>query len=425
MYRRRVLTIAHHFPPASGSGSNRALAFVRYLPEYGWEPVVVTPGAAWASPRDDGLLSQLPPDLHVVRTRSFEPKPRTVQTLATSRKSPGKSNVIRSSVGHLKRFPDAHIGWLPFALAAARRQKYDVAYSTSGPFTSHLVGLLLKKLTGRPWVAELRDGWSRWNRAIFPDYPAWRGVLERRLESVALRTADRVILVTGRMADAFCCQYPDLPPDHFVVVSNGYDPLQFGVAPGRPPSDESWFNVLHSGALYYGRSMVAFLEATQRVCDADRAFAQAFRLTLLGTLDAAAGREVIGHPLGERITAPGQVDHAAAVAAMRQADVLLLVANTTPGAEATVPGKLFEYLAVGRPVLAIAPPESATADVLRQTGGGWLAPAGDPEAIACALQRAFDEYNRGVSSVADRAQLSRFDRRQLTGELAHIFERVA
>ncbi|MCA1647785.1 MAG: glycosyltransferase, partial [Chloroflexi bacterium] len=255
MPRRRVLMIAHHFPPAGGSGSNRALAFARYLPEHGWEPRIITPAEAWASHRDDGLLAQLPAQIGVIRTRSLEPRPRELSLHGgeNRRAAPGRPpGVIRRHLGHLKRFPDAHLGWLPFALAAARRQNYDVAYSSSGPFTSHLVGLILKRANKRPWVAELRDGWYRWNRAILPEYPAWRDVLERRLEAAALRSADRVVLVTERMAEAFRAQYSDLPRDRFAVVANGFDAAQFaGAAPTR--SLNGW-TVLHAGALYYGRS---------------------------------------------------------------------------------------------------------------------------------------------------------------------------
>jgi glycosyltransferase involved in cell wall biosynthesis len=334
-------------------------------------------------------------------------------------------------LGHLKRFPDAHIGWLPFALAAAKRQYFDVVYSSSGPFTSHLIGLALKKLTRRPWVAELRDGWYLWNRAIFPDYPAWRDALERRLEAAALRTADRVVLVTDRMANAFRRQYPDLPPEHFGVVPNGFDPCQHKQLPSLVEKTDARqeFHVLHTGALYYGRSVAAFLDAAQRLCEADPAFGQAFKLTLLGTLDASAQAEVKRHQyqqqLGDRVIWTAQVDHAAALGAMRSADVLLLIANTTHGAEATVPGKLFEYLAVGRPVLAVAPAASSTADVLEQTGGGWLAPSDDSAAIASALRTAFKEHQSGTSPTGKAAEVGRFDRRVLAGELANIFERVS
>ncbi len=416
----RVLMISHHFPPMAGSGANRALAFARYLPNYGWQPVVVTPDLDWASPRDDALLNEVPADLRVVRTRSFEKKPHAERASAVggSARQPAP-HALKRHLGHLKRFPDAHLGWLPFALAAARRQRFDVAYSTSGPFTSHVVGLLLKRLTGKPWIAELRDGWYRWNRAIFPDYPVWRDGLERRLENAALRTADRVVLVTERMACAFRQQYRDLPAGHFAVVSNGFDPLQFDTSAGVGNA-ERW-SVLHAGALYYGRSLAAFVEAVRSLARADPAFARDFRLELVGSLDAAARAEIERAALGDRVRVRGQVDHRAAIDAMRSADALLLVANTTPGAEATVPGKLFEYLAVGRPVLAVAPPASSTADVLAQTGGGWLAPAGDADAIAGVLRDAYRQRSAPVCI----SNLERFDRRALTGSLARIFEEVS
>jgi glycosyltransferase involved in cell wall biosynthesis len=416
----RVLMIAHHFPPAGGSGSNRALAFARYLREYGWRPTVLTPGAEWAINRDDRLGGEIPADVRVIRTRSWEPRhpPLPLQAAAPSpRGTPTGS--MRSHLGHVKRFPDAHLGWLPFALAAARRVSFDVAYSSSGPFTSHLVGLALKRLTGRAWVAELRDGWYRWNRAIFPDYPAWRDRLERRLEATALRSADRVVLVTDRMAAAFRCQYPDLPSEHFAVVSNGFDPAQFLTA-GQPGPEFPGWNVVHAGALYYGRSLANFLEAAARVAAADANFARAFSLTLIGTLDGSARAELSQRATATRIQIRGQLDHASTIEGMRSADALLLVANTTPGAEATVPGKLFEYLAIGRPVLAVAPPDSSSADVLEQTGGGWLAPAGKPEAIASVLSQAFYERSRG----ADPREVARFDRRVLAGDVAGVFDQA-
>jgi glycosyltransferase involved in cell wall biosynthesis len=417
----RVLMIAHHFPPAGGSGANRALAFARYLPDHGWTPTVLTPGVAWALHRDDRQLFELPPGLRLVRTRSWEPRPavRTEASEHAAAPRPPFMTALRTHVGHLKRFPDAHIGWVPFALAAARGERFDLAYSSSGPYSSHLVGLMLKRLTGKPWVAELRDGWYRWNRAIFPDYPAWRDVLERRLEGAALRAADRVILVTDRMSSAFRCQFPDLRAEHFTVLPNGFDPAQF--APLTRASRPTW-ELLHAGSLYYGRSLAAFVAATNQLLVRDPGFARDFRLHLVGTLDASARAELAVSRLGaDRLRLSGQLDHRATIEAMSSADALLLVANTTPGADATVPGKLFEYLAVGRPILAIAPRDSSTADLLRQTGGGWLAAADDPEQIACVLLRA---YNTRDATAANPEQVARFDRRVLSGDLARVFDQV-
>src|SRR5438034_90766 len=174
---RRVLMIAHHFPPAGGSGANRALAFARYLPEYGWQPIVITPAAAWASNRDDDLLVQIPHDVRVVRTRSLESKPA------------------------------------PPLSRAPREQP-------------------------RP-----------------------------RATKSALRAADKVILVTDRMAAVFRAQYPQIPSDRFAVVSNGFDPAQFSDPP--PVARSQNWAVLHAGALYYGRSLSILLDAARQLIDAD------------------------------------------------------------------------------------------------------------------------------------------------------------
>jgi glycosyltransferase involved in cell wall biosynthesis len=152
--------------------------------------------------------------------------------------------------------------------------------------------------------------------------------------------------------------------------------------------------------------------------DAD--FAREFQLVLIGTLDATAGVELTTSGLGDRVHFKGHLDHASTIEAMRSADALLLVANTTPGAEATVPGKLFDYLAAGRPVIAIAPEESSSADVLQRTRGGWLAPAGDVDAIACVLRRAYTERSTAV----EPAEVAHFDRRIAAGELARTLDQV-
>src|SRR5262245_10374690 len=237
----RVLLIAHGFPPAGGSGSNRALAFARYLPMYGWAPIVVTPEARVAANRDEALLAEVPRHVRVLRTRSREATP-TVARPAAETSVATRPSALRRQLGHLKRFPDAHAGWLPFAVRAALREDFDVIYSSSGPFTSHLVGLAVHRRTKKPWVAELRDGWYEWNRAVFPDYPRWRGAAEQRLESVVMRNADRVVLVTERMARAFRHQYADLPEAHFAVVSNGFDPAQRPA----PRTKSDGFEVLHA-----------------------------------------------------------------------------------------------------------------------------------------------------------------------------------
>ena len=439
----RVLMIAHAFPPAGGSGANRALAFARYLPAFGWRPLVLTPDLAWAAHRDDGLLRLVPSDLPLIRTPSFEPRPapspgaggHPIDRPPPVARRDGQRRVWRPlmrHVGHLKRFPDAHLGWLPYAVAAGRQQDVDLLYSSSGPFTSHLVAGILARVLGKPWVAELRDGWYRWNRAIFPDYPVWRDAIERRLEAASLGSADRVVLVTERMAQAFRRQYAGrLAPERFAVIANGFDPALLAPAgeaatkdDAAAASESACFEIVHTGALYYGRSIASFLAAAAALAERDRDFGAAVRLTLVGTLDPAAQAELAASPLGGRICSTGQLEHAAAVATLRRAGLLLLIANTTPGAAATVPGKLFEYLAVGRPILAVAPAASSTADVLAQTGGAYLADGSDTGSLERALASAFAAFRARQPLRPDPQAVARYDRRRLTGELAQLFDQV-
>jgi glycosyltransferase involved in cell wall biosynthesis len=425
---RRLLYLAHAFPPAGGSGSTRALAFARYLPAYGWLPTVVTPGAAWASPRDDSLLTDLPVGLHVVRTRSWERRAGRPASAAPSRMPARRPSALRAQLGHLARFPDAHRGWIPFAvsagLGAVRRDHAEVIYSTAGPFSAHVAGLLLHRLTGLPWLAELRDGWYRWNRAIFPDYPAWRGEAERRLEWAVVHQAARVVLVTRLMAEAFRAQFPELPADHFQVIPNGFDPVQLcGSAPAPQPG--SAYRVVYTGTLYRGRSIEPFLNAALRLAQAEPGFRDAFRLIVLGNQDEQAAAELAMHALAGSVEVRGYGDHASTVTEARSADLLLLLVNTTPGAAAAVPGKLYEYLAERRPILTLAPPGAEAGSIVAEAGAGWVAQADRPDQVEAAMRSAWQAHLSGQLPISRPEVIARYDRRTVAGDLARLLTTIA
>ncbi|MBV9355641.1 MAG: glycosyltransferase [Chloroflexi bacterium] len=424
---RRLLYLAHGFPPAGGSGPNRALGFARYLPEHGWLATVVTPGGEWASPRDESLLSDVPVGLHVVRTRSWERRAGATGSVAPRVPSRPPS-ARRAQLGHLARFPDAHRGWIPFAvaagLAAARRDHAELIYSTAGPFSAHLAGLLLHRLTGLPWLAELRDGWYRWNQAIFPDYPVWRGEAERRLERTVVHQSARVVLVTRLMAEAFRGQYPELPADHFQVVANGFDPAQLrDDALTGPRGGE--YRVVYTGTLYRGRSVEPFLDAALSLGRAEPRFRDAFRLVVLGNQDEQAAAELTTHPLAGSVELRGYGDHRSTMAEARSADLLLLLVNTTPGAAAAVPGKLYEYLAARRPILTLAPPGAEAGAIVAEAGAGWVAQADRSDQVEAGLRAAWQAHLRGQLPVPRAEVIARYDRRTLAGDLARLLTSVA
>lgn len=428
-----VLQIAHTFPPGGGSGAHRALAFARYLPDSGWNPVVLTPGEAWAAARDDLLAGRIPAGLPIVRTRSFEPRPGPPPpaALAATASMPHGRTVsrLKSQAAHALQLPDRHVGWTPFAVAAGLRAVREFGasalYSTAAPFTSHLVGLLLARTTGLPWVLELRDGWYGWNSTIFADYPRWRHPLERGLEGACVRRAARVVLVTERMAEVFRAQYADLPPGHFTVIPNGFDPEAFADVRAARHADGA-FEIVHAGSLYSGRSVATFLRALAAVAARLPDLAGSLRLRLLGSLDSGARAEIAaavqGGAIEARVQYEGQVDHRAALAALRGADLLLLIANTTAGAEATVPAKLFEYLAAGRPVLAVVPRGAEAEEVVRSTKAGWLADAADRASIERAIEAAVAAWRAGEPFQPNHAVVDTYDRSKQAVTLARVLD---
>lgn len=398
---------------------------------------MLTPGERWAANRDDALLARLPGELEIVRTPSFErppalPAPESVPEAAAPVLRLARVRRLKGQVAHALRFPDAEVGWAPYAITAGlraiRRRRPDALYSTAAPFTNHLVALVLWRLTRLPWVVELRDGWYLWNRSIFPDYPHWRDPLERALEGAVMRSASRVVLATAAMAARFRGQYGDLPAAHFQTVSNGFDPALFEDVPPYAPV-AGRFRVVHAGSLYYGRSAGAFLEAAADLARENQAFAEQFELRLVGNLDSGSRAElqrlVHQHELTSRVYFNGAVPHREALVFQRQADLLLLAVNTTPGAEATVPAKLFEYMAAARPVLAVVPPEAEAADVVEGTGVGRVARAGNVASIKEVLRAAFDDHLQGRPFAPNAAAVAQFDRSQLARKLAGILDEVA
>jgi glycosyltransferase involved in cell wall biosynthesis len=396
---------------------------------------------------DWSLEADIPPGLPVWRANSLEMRrngyAEPMQEAAnTNARSPSTvSAVLRrirrplsAGLAHAYYFPDRHNTWFPDAvrrgLAAIRHHRVDLLFSSAAPFTNHLVALTLHGLTGLPLVLELRDGWQRWNQAIFPDYPSWRGVLESALERTTFQHAARIVLVTAQSAAAFRGQYPGIPSRRFVVVPNGFDPRDFRGLTNAAATDggrSDRFTVVHAGSLYFGRSCADFLDTVVRLARARPEFASNARVRLIGNLDQTARSEierrlaVLGESaLVERLP---YVPHAQVVSMLRDASVLLLIVNTTPGGGTAVPGKLYEYLAVGRCILCIAPPGAEAADIVMRTKTGVVVTAGDRAALEREVMSLFDRWLEG-SLAPERVEheILRYQRARLTRELAAVFD---
>ncbi len=442
-----MLCIAYYFPPVACSGTHRTRAVVRHLPCYGWRSVVVTARPDPKADVDRSLLACLPEDLVVYRT----PAPHLLSwgsqcwsALSGRRRSPdgdpnpgGKRGGNGSSecgwvdwASRWMQVPDMTVGWIPWGARAAcravRRHRCDAIYSSAPQWSAHLIALLVKSLTGLPWVADFRDPWraSPFRKMPYPSvdrYDAW-------LEERVVRTADWVVCNSDPVRKDFMARFPERSA-RFVTVPNGFDPEDFVDLKPRRPAGPDCLLLTHVGWFYGPRRPDGIFRAI-RLLEERGSLGRPVCLQLVGSphydgksLQGLAARYGVGHA----VRLPGEVPHREALERMRGSDIQLLVGFNGPGADLQVPGKLFEYLGVGRPVLALASPQSAIADVIRRAGiRGEVCDPDDPEQIAAAVLRLAARPNgcvREQGSGSARVTLGEYDRRRQVGRIAELLRR--
>ena len=437
---RKVLIIAFLFPPSSSIGGKRPLRFARRLPDHGWHPLVFTAPPGTPSERDDSLLLALPPGLRVERgyapawmwgirnlgdTIDRRLRPPTAAR-ATAGAASGTGGRLAGWVQRASdRFVplDADVVYLPHALAAASRlvatERPDVLYVSAYPYSALVLGALLKRRHGVPLVCELRDPWTM-NVEFRPRHPAV-AALEQRLERWVFDTADRVVVTTDAVRDAYARLYPHLTANRIRRIYSSYDE---GLAPGEPTGPEGPFTIIHFGSLYGPRRALPLLRALARL-RAERSLGPgATRFLVFGRLDHpddhAAVREL---GLEEDVTVSGKIPYAEGMAALRRADVLYLPAF---GDETFyLPGKLFDYFMAGRPIICeTASPEMEA--ILERTGTGVCVRLGDEDAVLGHLRCALDARHGGPPLARPiRAEIERFSTEAVTGELARLLNEVS
>ncbi len=436
---KRVLVISYYFPPSGGPGVQRTLKFVKYLPDFGWQPTVLTvrPDRAAYPDLDPTLLDEVPAAARVVRTRSWDP-------YALFARLQGKAKHEAVGVAFVKDeheqgwqqrlarwiranvfLPDARVGWVPFARHAAKKllaaQPFDVILTSGPPHSTHLVGRALRRRFDVPWVADFRDPWTdvSYYQTLPHTTPARR--LDAALERAVLSTADAVVSVSdgfGRLLKA----HADLR--RYETLPNGYDAADLpGAEPSFPPIRSDRFVIAHVGTLSAQQQAPGLVEALARQATADPAWHARLEVRFVGHVDAAILDAFRAAGLGEVLRLVPYVPHAEALGHMREATVLIAAVQRVVNNEGVVPAKVFEYLSVGTPVLALAPPDGDLAAILRATGGGAVFDHEDAAGIGAFLARHAARLQQGRPPDApDPAALRAYDRRALTGRLAALFD---
>lgn len=445
---RRVLMVAYHFPPVGGSGVERTLKHATFLPEHGWEGVVVAPSHSAYRIVDPASVARIPPGLEVHRAPSIEPAHlrRALRSLVPGRRPAARSSSAatdarggsaarRSVPGALRGvandawaaivpnvfFPDDQLLWVPAAVAAGvganRTAPVDVVYSSAPPVSGHLAAAVLADILGVPWVADFRDPWM--GNAFVRDMPALRRRLGSSMERSIVTRADRTVFVTAAWLDRYADRYPHRA-DRFVHIPNGYDRADLGMRGDRAQPNAP-FRLIHPGSIYGERELELLLDGVALALARDPGLRQRLRIELVGWLSArnqaiAAERAAALEPV---VTFIGQRPRPEVLAMERTADAGLILIADDPGRENDVNAKLFEYLGLDLPVLAIAP-LGESRSILDELGWGLGAdptPAGVADGLASLMAL------RVPVGPADPE--GRYDRRRLAARLASLLDEVS
>lgn len=412
---KKVLMIAHQFPPIGGSGVQRTVKFVKYLPDFGWKGDVFTRRAKRAALTDPTLNRDIPEDTVVYRSAAWDlsewPFPLSL---------PGK--LIRRKI----LVPDGERLWEVFsrkeAIRVAKDGGYDMLYSTSQPFSTHLLAMEIKKaVPSLPWVVDLRDEWTNNSFVKAYGYGPSRIRRERAMERQVFETCDAIVINTPYMRDNSVRDYPHLK-EKFTVIPNGYDREDFeGLEPSR---QNDRFTLTYTGLIYGNTSPVTLFKAVSRLLSEGRVRPETIRLRFIGRykpgmLEAMAKE----HHLEEVVEVLPYMPHRESIQNLLWSDAVLLLLGE--GTEAIYTGKLMEYINTGKPILATIPAQGAAASLIAETQTGFVADCSDVETTAKHFHTMVENWLQGRQLFQpDLQKIAQYERRELTKKLAEIFNRL-
>lgn len=419
---KRVLIITYYWPPNGGAGVYRWLKMSKYLPAYGWQPVVYTPSNPEVVADDPGLLQDVDQRVEVVKRPITEPfslykrftgraQHERVQTAFLSEGGGGGwKEAVALWVRSNFFIPDARVWWvrpsIRYLKNYLRKHPVDAVISTGPPHSMHLIAMAIKRATGLPWIADFRDPWTGID---FYGQLALSRRADRkhhRSEHEVLTTADRVVTVSWSWAK----DLETLGAKHVEVITNGFDRAD---VPHVHSSVDDRYSLVHIGSMSATRDLPGLWKALATLVQRDPVFNERFVLRFVGPVDHSVVESATAAGLGKHIERLGRVDHATAMREMQRARVLLLPINDTPNSAGILPGKLYEYLAVGRPILAVGPSDGDVARVLGQAH--LLLPRTPGPAHEGPIRALFD-----LAAPVAGAAIDRYDRNALAGSMAAL-----
>jgi len=372
---RKVLIITYYWPPAGGPGSQRAVKFAKYLPQFGWQPVILTVRNGEFSYTDHSLEKDIPSELKIYQTRGWEPflfykkltGRQSGETLPVGLLTGKKKSLVERVASWIRAnlfVPDARIGWIPFATKKAlqiiRDENIDLIFSSSPPHSLQIIANRLKKKTGLPWVADFRDRWTDIRYYQVLKRTGFTKRIDSILEKRVLTSADCVTATS----EGFSANFKEkikAKTQTFHFLPNGYDEEDFG---GIPEQEVPEFRILHTGNLIAQQNPLVLWNSISRLFESDTGIRESLRVLLIGKAHDSIVKSVHEKGLSDAVKIQNYVPHKDILVELKKASILLAVTPDLPDNRSIVLGKIYEYIGSGKPILVIGPPQSDAARII-------------------------------------------------------------
>lgn len=413
------------------------LRFLTCLPDFGWQPIILTVKNGDYPVRDESLLAKIPTGVPVHRT--FIPEPYQLYRKFTQRKedealdlsalslSDQKELSLKERVAFMLRdwlfIPDPRVGWLPFALVQGlkliREHKIDLIFSSAPPNSVHLIAYWLRRLSGKKWVADFRDPWFKY---LAPRRSGW---LPRKIDLALCKTvvkhADHLVWVCEGVRKEMSRAISSALPAHESIITNGFDAKNFEEL---QPEQHDKFRITYVGTFFSRYHIDAFVAAVERLMQEHKDFARDFELVFCGAVDQSVQQRLSDSKLSENVHFLGYQDHRTTLTKMVSSTLLLLYIMDTPEGRNIPTSKLFEYLGARRPILALAPEDSDAGRILVRTKAGFIVDGEDEDAIHRHLLGLYQSWKEGELNAwqPEENTVLEFEVRNLTKDMVRTWE---
>ncbi|HHT23396.1 MAG TPA: glycosyltransferase family 4 protein [Bacteroidales bacterium] len=427
---KRVLIITYYWIPSGGAGVQRWVKFVKYLREFGWEPIVYTPENPEYPSEDHSFVKDIPQGVEVLKTPIWEPydiyrkltgrKGEKINAgfILENKKSGWKDKLSIWIRGNFL-IPDPRRFWVKpsvkYLTDYLKENPVDAIVSTGPPHSMHLIGLGLKKqFPNLPWIADFRDPWTNIDFYADLNLTSLADKIHHKLERKVIQSADCVLVVSSDMKR----EYHALNPKRIELITNGYDTDDVEITTIEP---DKKFSLSHIGTLNAARNSKTLWKILGELSGENVEFAQDLQINLIGKTDFSVIEEAENNGLTANLNKIDYVSHSEAVVLQKSSQILLLLINNSANAKGILTGKFFEYLAAKRPILAIGPTDGDVAKVLEETSAGVIVDFEDEVKTKELIKKFYNKFKTENLEVSSKS-IEKYSRKALTKQLAEVLD---